>query len=295
MDFVYASGRLSVKLAELKKIETQINGLAGKSREEILTFLNHLQLAGNSEMNDFLQIMQGSEKILADELKSLTNESQYYLLDAVFADDLITFLNLKLNSVHYQNKFKPFDVIHLSLQKLLEGETNGNYEFYQKLITRVQADIKVKGRAQEAFLTKLLYQHLSERLEGHPYIDAKETAINIRSLYRAKVINLNPDEFKEELLGDTNKIEKFANLFRLDDRQIVSMLKEKFDQYAADTYDKIASNPAKIDLFVDYYLEAKMGNLIFSSNYVDLLLLYGFQKKRVFKLIKSIYSQGEKQ
>ena len=89
MDFVYASGRLSVKLAELKKIETQINGLAGKSREEILSFLNHLQLAGNSEMNDFLQIMQGSEKILADELKSLTNESQYYLLDAVFADDLM--------------------------------------------------------------------------------------------------------------------------------------------------------------------------------------------------------------
>lgn len=294
MDFVYASGRLSVKLAELKKVETQINGLAGKSREEILTFLNYLQLAGNGEINDFLQIMQGSEKILADELKSLTDESQYYLLDAVFVDDLITFLNLKLNSVHYQNKFKPFDVIHLSLQKLLEGETNGNYEFYQKLITRVQADIKVKGRAQEALLTKLFYQHISERLAGHPYIDAKETAINIRSLYRAKVINLNPDEFKEELLGDTNKIEKFANLFRLDDRQIVSMLKEKFDQYAADTYDKIASNPHKIDSFVDYYLEAKMGNLIFSSNYIDLLLLYGFQKKRVFKLIKSIYSQGEK-
>lgn len=295
MDFVYASGRLSVKLAELKKVEMQINGLAPKNREEILAFLNHLQLAGNSEMNDFLQIIQGSEKVLADELKSLVDEYQYYLLDAIFADDLITFLNLKLNGVHYQNKFKPFDVIHLSLQKLLDGDTSGNYEFYQKLIHRVQTEIKAKGRAQEAYLTKLYYQYLRERLAGHPFIDAKETAINIRSLYRGKVLNLSLDEFREELLGDDNKIEKFVNLYRLDDRQIVSSLKEKLNQYAAETYDKITLNPAKIDLFIDNYLEAKMGNLVFSSNYIDLLLLYGFQKKRVFKLIKNVYIQGEKQ
>lgn len=293
MDFGYASGRLSVKIAEQKKMEVQIHSLAGKKREEMIAFLNHLQLAGNGETSDFTQIIQGSEKVLYEELKSLCADDQLYILDAVFADEIITFLNLKLNNVTFQERFKPFDVIHLSLFNLLNDHLSGKEEHYLKMIHQVKAKISEKGRRQEAYLTRVFYQYLREFFPTHLFIESKENAINLRSLFRAKTLQFSLDEFSDELLGDDIKREKFLNLFRLDERQVISTLKEKFDQSAADTYEAIVNEPKNMDVLIDRYLEGNMKKLVFSSDYLDLMLLYGYQKKRLMKMIKDVYNREE--
>ena len=294
MDFAYASGSLSVKIAELKRLENQLTNLGNKTNEEIVEFLNHLQIAGNAELKSFGEIIIASEQSLFKELKSLLNEDYYYLLDLVYADEVLTFLNLTLNKVKYEDKFKAFDYIHISLASLLLGEMVGMQEHYGKIITQVTKQVSEKGRKQEALLTKLFYEHLATNLENHPFLLAKQTMINLRSLYRSKKLELSAEDYKIELLGDDTNREKFLNLYRLEDKQIVSALKDKFDVKASSTYEHIINNERSIDKYLDKYLADKVANLMFSTDFIDLFIFYSYQYRRIIKELKKIYYRVEK-
>ena len=75
-------------------------------------------------------------------------------LDFVYAEEILTFLNLKLNKVTYESKFQSFDHLHLSLLTLLEKELPGHQAHYLKLLSDVEKEVKNRGREQEARMTR---------------------------------------------------------------------------------------------------------------------------------------------
>ncbi|HKL84078.1 MAG TPA: hypothetical protein VJZ48_01210 [Bacilli bacterium] len=293
MDFSYAGGSLSVKIADLKKIESQLHNLGDKTNDDIVGFLNHLQIGGTVEAKDFSSLITNSEKFLFKQLVSLLDDTHDYLLDFVYADEILTFLNLKLNKVTYESKFQSFDHLHLSLLTLLEKELPGHQVHYLKLLSDVEKEVKNRGREQEARMTRKYYDYLSSYLSAHPFLIAKITMINLRTLYRARRLDFSLESFKDELIGDDVTREKFANLYRLDDRQIVSALRDKFDVKASATYEAMIDDPQAIDKHLDDYLYHKVKDLVFSIQFVDLFMLYAYQYRRVIKLLKKIYYRVE--
>ena len=293
MDFSYAGGSLSVKIADLKKIESQLHNLGDKTNDDIVGFLNHLQIGGTVEAKDFSSLITNSEKFLFKQLVSLLDDTHDYLLDFVYADEILTFLNLKLNKVTYESKFQSFDHLHLSLLTLLEKELPGHQAHYLKLLSDVEKEVKSRGREQEARMTRKYYDYLSSYLSAHPFLKAKITMINLRTFYRARRLDLSLESFKDELIGDDVTREKFANLYRLDDRQIVSALRDKFDVKASATYEAMINDPQAIDKHLDDYLYHKVKDLVFSIEFVDLFMLYAYQYRRVIKLLKKIYYRVE--
>lgn len=293
MDFSYAGGSLSVKIADLKKIESQLHNLGDKTNDDIVGFLNHLQIGGTVEAKDFSSLITNSEKFLFKQLVSLLDDTHDYLLDFVYADEILTFLNLKLNKVTYESKFQSFDHLHLSLLTLLEKELPGHQVHYLKLLSDVEKEVKNRGREQEARMTRKYYDYLSSYLSAHPFLIAKITMINLRTLYRARRLDLSLESFKDELIGDDVTREKFANLYRLDDRQIVSALRDKLDVKASATYEAMIDDPQAIDKHLDDYLYHKVKDLVFSIQFIDLFMLYAYQYRRVIKLLKKIYYRVE--
>lgn len=293
MDFSYAGGSLSVKIADLKKIESQLHNLGDKPNDDIVGFLNHLQIGGTVEAKDFSSLITNSEKFLFKQLVSLLDDTHDYLLDFVYADEILTFLNLKLNKVTYESKFQSFDHLHLSLLTLLEKELPGHQVHYLKLLSDVEKEVKNRGREQEARMTRKYYDYLSSYLSAHPFLIAKITMINLRTLYRARRLDFSLESFKDELIGDDVTREKFANLYRLDDRQIVSALRDKLDVKASATYEAMIDDPQAIDKHLDDYLYHKVKDLVFSIQFVDLFMLYAYQYRRVIKLLKKIYYRVE--
>lgn len=293
MDFSYAGGSLSVKIADLKKIESQLHNLGDKPNDDIVGFLNHLQIGGTVEAKDFSSLITNSEKFLFKQLVSLLDDTHDYLLDFVYADEILTFLNLKLNKVTYESKFQSFDHLHLSLLTLLEKELPGHQVHYLKLLSDVEKEVKNRGREQEARMTRKYYDYLSSYLSAHPFLIAKITMINLRTLYRARSLDFSLESFKDELIGDDVTREKFANLYRLDDRQIVSALRDKLDVKASATYEAMINDPQAIDKHLDDYLYHKVKDLVFSIQFVDLFMLYAYQYRRVIKLLKKIYYRVE--
>jgi hypothetical protein len=95
------------------------------------------------------------------------------------------------------------------------------------------------------------------------------------------------------LIGDDVTREKFANLYRLDDRQIVSSLRDKLDVKAGSVYEAMINDPQAIDKHLDDYLYHKVKDLVFSIQFVDLFMLYAYQYRRVIKLLKKIYYRVE--
>lgn len=293
MDFSYAGGSLSVKIADLKKIESQLHNLGDKTNDDIVGFLNHLQIGGTVEAKDFSSLITNSEKFLFKQLVSLLDDTHDYLLDFVYAEEILTFLNLKLNKVTYESKFQSFDHLHLSLLTLLEKELPGHQAHYLKLLSDVEKEVKNRGREQEARMTRKYYDYLSSYLSAHPFLIAKITMINLRTLYRARRLDFSLESFKDELIGDDVTREKFANLYRLDDRQIVSALRDKLDVKASATYEAMIDDPQAIDKHLDDYLYHKVKDLVFSIQFVDLFMLYAYQYRRVIKLLKKIYYRVE--
>lgn len=293
MDFSYAGGSLSVKIADLKKIESQLHNLGDKPNDDIVGFLNHLQIGGTVEAKDFSSLIINSEKFLFKQLVSLLDDTHDYLLDFVYAEEILTFLNLKLNKVTYESKFQSFDHLHLSLLTLLEKELPGHQVHYLKLLSDVEKEVKSRGREQEARMTRKYYDYLSSYLSAHPFLIAKITMINLRTLYRARCLDLSLESFKDELIGDDVTREKFANLYRLDDRQIVSALRDKLDVKASATYEAMINDAQAIDKHLDDYLYHKVKDLVFSIQFVDLFMLYAYQYRRVIKLLKKIYYRVE--
>lgn len=293
MDFSYAGGSLSVKIADLKKIESQLHNLGDKPNDDIVGFLNHLQIGGTVEAKDFSSLITNSEKFLFKQLVSLLDDTHDYLLDFVYADEILTFLNLKLNKVTYESKFQSFDHLHLSLLTLLEKELPGHQVHYLKLLSDVEKEVKSRGREQEARMTRKYYDYLSSYLSAHPFLIAKITMINLRTLYRARRLDFSLESFKDELIGDDVTREKFANLYRLDDRQIVSALRDKLDVKAGSVYEAMINDPQAIDKHLDDYLYHKVKDLVFSIQFVDLFMLYAYQYRRVIKLLKKIYYRVE--
>ncbi len=293
MDFAYASGSLSVKIAELKKIEAQLTNLEQKGHDEIISFLNHLQIAGNQEINDFKTLINKSEQYLFNQVVSLVSENDYALLDLIYAEDIITFLNLKVNNVKYLDRFAPYDVFHLSLTQLLDDQLPGYQDHYGRMLREVNRLDKKSAREKEAKLTQLFYQHLGERFMGHPYLISKIIALNVRTLYRAKKLSLSLDDFKIELLGDDVIREKFSGLFRLDERQIVATLKDKFDSQTSQVFEAILQKPQDIDRLIDQYIYDKVKDMIFSVEFQDLFILYGYLYRRMIRQIKKIYYRVE--
>lgn len=293
MDFSYAGGSLSVKIADLKKIESQLHNLGDKPNDDIVGFLNHLQIGGTVEAKDFSSLITNSEKFLFKQLVSLLDDTHDYLLDFVYAEEILTFLNLKLNKVTYESKFQSFDHLHLSLLTLLEKELPGHQVHYLKLLSDVEKEVKNRGREQEARMTRKYYDYLSSYLSAHPFLIAKITMINLRTLYRARRLDFSLESFKDELIGDDVTREKFANLYRLDDRQIVSALRDKLDVKASATYEAMIDDPQAVDKHLDDYLYHKVKDLVFSIQFVDLFMLYAYQYRRVIKLLKKIYYRVE--
>ena len=293
MDIAYASGSLSVKVAELKKVESQLANLGNNTNEEVVTFLNHLQLAGTVEISNFATLINQSEKVLFNQLVAILSDDYYYLLDLVYADEIITFLNLKLNDVKFEDKFKEFDYLHLPLAKLLEGNLIGMQDHYAAIMNATRSEFKTKGYKQEAILSKVYYQFLTDKVGDNLYLDSKITMINLRTLYRAKKLDLTIEEFELELIGSYIEKEKFVSFYRLDNKQIISSLKDRVDHAASATYELITSNYVNIDKYLDAYLAEKVKNLVFSIEFSELFIIYAFQFRQLIKTLKKIYNRVE--
>lgn len=294
MDFAFVSGSLGVKSAELKKIETQLNGLVSKSNDEIIVFLNHLQIGGSSEITDFNKLILGGEKVLVQELQALLDEEHYFLLDAVFSDEVLTFLNLRANHIKYLPKFVDFDFLHLSLKDLLEGVLPGYQDYYLKLLAPLEKDDKLNSRTREALVVKSFYRLLNEKLRDNSFLDIKETAINLRTLFRARKLGLSTEDYVLELIGNDAKRDRFTAFYRLEERQLLASVREKVDGKAAEIYEAIVTNPSRVDELIDEYVEIKLRNIVFSYDPIDQFILYGINKKRILKTIRKIYHRVEK-
>ena len=293
MDFTFASGRLSVKLADLKRVENQILQLEGKSNQQLIEFLNHLQISGTSEYSDFNLLIRGAEQFLFGELVALIDEEHYYLLDLVYAEEILTFLNLKLHDVKYQKRFDNFDILHLSLTNLLSDKQLHTLDYFTKMIESVRSEAGKNLEQSEARLVKHYYDYLLENFGDNKYLSAKLRAINTRTLVRANLLELSKEEYVTELVGDDTLIEKYTNYYRLEQKQLISTLSDKVDTKIGNLYQQMIENRRNADKYVDDYLNIKLEELVFSSEFNNLFIRYAMIKKRIIKTLKKMYYQVE--
>jgi hypothetical protein len=291
MDNMFVSAALGVKISDLKKTETQIMQLEKKSNQALVEFLNHLQLGGDAEAHGFEELLLFASKKNFQEVFSVLDDELYYALDLAYADDILTHLNLKVNGVHYLDKFKAFDYLHISLKDLLDGDDSLLEERYQRLINEVGFLNLVDARKKEATLVKKYYDYLLERFGENTYLLAKINAINTRTLFRAKRLGMTESEVEDELIGDANTLEKFLSFYRLDDAQIAVSLRDKVEPQLSELFIKMTENRKNADLYFDEFLENKVDDLVFSDDIVDLLIVYVTISKRIIKYLKKVFYQ----
>ena len=79
----------------------------------------------------------------------------------------------------------------------------------------------------------------------------------------------------------------------MDNKQIISSLKDRVDHAASATYELITSNYVNIDKYLDAYLAEKVKNLVFSIEFSELFIIYAFQFRQLIKTLKKIYNRVE--
>lgn len=293
MDHSFVSASLGVKIADLKRMESQIHQLGTKNNQELIEFLNHLQLGGSGEVKDFERLLLMAEKNFFAEVFSLLDEENLHYLDFVFAEEILTFLNLKLNHVPFSEKFSKFDYTHLSLKELLSDDVEYHDERYATLLKSVKNFELKEPRQNEALLVGAYYDYLINTFGEHPFLLAKINAINTRTLYRAQRLELTEDDYARELIGDDTTREKFKSYFRLDQKQIATILKEKVDPRVGELFSHLHENKKQADNYFDLYIDSKVNDLVFSFEVVDLFIVYVHLAKRLIKHLKKVYYRVE--
>ncbi|NLB49363.1 MAG: hypothetical protein GX807_00885 [Erysipelotrichia bacterium] len=290
MDLPFVSASLGVKIADLRKIESQLFQLDVKSNDELVNFLNHLQIGGSVEAKDLETLLLEVEKHFFGELLELFDEDGYHYLDLAFADEILTLLNLKLHELSFDEKFKKYDYLHLSLKDLLaeEGSLKDNY---RSILQEVENASLNDPRASEALLVKVYYDDLRKRFKKNPYLLAKEYALNTRTLLRAARFKFSFEDYASELLGDDVLKEKYQGFYLLDLNQLEMTLKEKVEPAIGELFHNMLKDTKSADHYVDLYLENKISDLLFSDEVVDLLIVYMMISKRIVKYLKKVAYQ----
>ncbi|MFA5502981.1 MAG: hypothetical protein WDA35_01160 [Bacilli bacterium] len=290
MDLPFVSASLGVKIADLRKIESQLFQLDVKSNDELVNFLNHLQIGGSVEAKDLETLLLEVEKHFFGELLELFDEDGYHYLDLAFADEILTLLNLKLHELSFDEKFKKYDYLHLSLKDLLaeEGSLKDNY---RSILQEVENASLNDPRASEALLVKVYYDDLRKRFKNNPYLLAKEYALNTRTLLRAARFKFSFEDYASELLGDDVLKEKYQGFYLLDLNQLEMTLKEKVEPAIGELFHNMLKDTKSADHYVDLYLENKISDLLFSDEVVDLLIVYMMISKRIVKYLKKVAYQ----
>lgn len=290
MDLPFVSASLGVKIADLRKIESQLFQLDVKSNDELVNFLNHLQIGGSVEAKDLETLLLEVEKHFFGELLELFDEDGYHYLDLAFADEILTLLNLKLHELSFDEKFKKYDYLHLSLKDLLaeEGSLKDNY---RSILQEVENASLNDPRASEALLVKVYYDDLRKRFKNNPYLLAKEYALNTRTLLRAVRFKFSFEDYASELLGDDVLKEKYQGFYLLDLNQLEMTLKEKVEPAIGELFHNMLKDTKSADHYVDLYLENKISDLLFSDEVVDLLIVYMMISKRIVKYLKKVAYQ----
>lgn len=290
MDLPFVSASLGVKIADLRKIESQLFQLDVKSNDELVNFLNHLQIGGSVEAKDLETLLLEVEKRFFGELLEIFDEDGYHYLDLAFADEILTLLNLKLHELSFDEKFKKYDYLHLSLKDLLaeEGSLKDNY---RSILQEVENASLNDPRASEALLVKVYYDDLRKRFKNNPYLLAKEYALNTRTLLRAARFKFSFEDYASELLGDDVLKEKYQGFYLLDLNQLEMTLKEKVEPAIGELFHNMLKDTKSADHYVDLYLENKISDLLFSDEVVDLLIVYMMISKRIVKYLKKVAYQ----
>lgn len=289
MDNNFVSASLGVKIADLKRVETQIMQLENKNNQEMIEFLNHLQIGGDAEVNSFDDIISAISRKTFEEIYNLLDREDARELDLVFADEILTMLNLRVNNVRYLEKFGRYDYLHISLKNLLENDEVQVNDRYLKLVEEVNQLELVDSRKKEAQLVKKYYEGLLNSFPEHTYLLAKVNAINTRTLYRAKRLSMSESEIEDEIIGDTNTIEKFLSLYRLDQNQIAASLRDKVESKLADLFSAMMEDKKNADFHFDVYLDDKVNDMVFEDDVIDLLIVYVAISKRISKYLKKVF------